>query len=77
MNCLHCNRPMTQWLKIQWQQTGDPPHTQLKELSREEVGFGYEGNGFFCSMHCGWEWAVKTAKGTQQWVETTEQVDEH
>lgn len=81
MKCKKCDKRLTVFNRYQNLETGDtapdPLHEMVKLFRSEEGtptgylyrdGFGFNGDNTFCSMKCGYEWALQVvaeAKSTE------------
>lgn len=62
MKCLQCDGPLLPHYEIHWRQVETtPPYYTLEEASREEKGLGYNGDGYFCTVDCGFLYGVRKA----------------
>ncbi len=66
--CKQCSEPLRMWYRVHHRLVDVPDERVqyvLEETDRDEVGLGYEGNGHFCSMHCGYAYGLKAVSKSE------------
>lgn len=58
--CRNCNRPLRSYWALNW------PATNRAAIDQTWSGYGRLGNGFFCSLRCGYYWAIEQVKREQR-----------
>lgn len=54
--CLGCSQPLSTFYRYDW------PIEEPNPVGRHFEGFGYEGDGAFCSLRCCHRWAIRTLR---------------
>lgn len=63
--CRGCGRPIRVEMSAVWEtgEDGYSRRTGRKEPLHPNGGAGYGGNGHFCTLRCGFWWAVRKIEG--------------
>lgn len=59
-------RPTCKWCgrRLRPKMVQDWPVGQLEATNRRQEGWGGYGDGLFCGLRCGYQWAVRSLRST-------------